>query len=105
MSGHLTVHFAPDQEFVLNAASPLPGADTARQWLDEQFLEFDCEPLRASGKVLVADKLLAIAEAAGAQAFGAAGDAAWAARFAAAACAATGRAVVRLDVPSAQASF
>jgi hypothetical protein len=47
MTGSLTVRFSPDQEFVVAAAEPLPAADAARQWLDEQFLEFDCEPLLA----------------------------------------------------------
>ena len=74
MTGSLTVRFSPDQEFVVAAAEPLPAADAARQWLDEQFLEFDCEPLRASGKVLTADKLLAVADAAGARAFGPEGE-------------------------------
>ena len=105
MTGRLTVRFFPDQEFVVSAAEPLPDADAARQWLDEQFLEFDCEPLRASGKVLTADKLLAVADAAGARAFGPEGDPAWAVRLAAVACAATGRPVVRLDLVEGWASF
>jgi len=104
MTGNLSIRFSPDQEALVVAGPALPG-DVARQWLDAQFLEFDCEPLRASGKVLVADKLLAVAEAAGPEAFGAQGDAAWAARFAAAACAVTGRAWVKLDLPASRATF
>ena len=69
--------------------------DQARAWLDEQFVAFDCEPLRASGKVLVADKLLAIAEAAGRPQFA---DAAWAQRYAEAAAAATARPLIRVNV-------
>ena len=95
MHHEMTVSFGPDREFRLSVESTM-GADDARRWLDEQFLDFDCEPLRASGKVLVADKLLAIAEAAGAEAF-AAGDA-WTRRFAEAAGAATARATVHIDV-------
>ncbi|MFM2349001.1 MAG: hypothetical protein RL654_3754 [Pseudomonadota bacterium] len=105
MTGRLTVRFAPDREFVIIAAEPLPAAEAARQWLDEQFLEFDCEPLRASGKVLSADKLLAVADAAGAQAFGPEGDPVWAARLAGAACAVTSRLAVRLDIVEGRASF
>lgn len=39
--------------------------DDARDWLDDYFVELDAEPLRASGKVLLADKVLAVAAAAG----------------------------------------
>ena len=95
MHHEMTVSFGPDREFRLAVESTM-GADDARRWLDEQFLDFDCEPLRASGKVLVADKLLAIAEAAGAEAFGA-GDA-WTRRFAEAVGAATARVTVHIDV-------
>lgn len=102
MHHEMTVSFGPDQEFRI-AADASMGADDARRWLDEQFLDFDCEPLRASGKVLVADKLLAIAEAAGPEAF-AAGDA-WARRFAEAAGAATARATIRMDVPGRSLDF
>jgi hypothetical protein len=47
-----------------------PGAsawapDVARRWLDDQFIALECEPLRASGKVLSADKVLAVAGALG----------------------------------------
>ena len=35
------------------------------EWLDEQFTALECEPLRASGKVLLADKVLVVAQAAG----------------------------------------
>ncbi|MDZ7857855.1 MAG: hypothetical protein U5O44_16910 [Sphaerotilus sp.] len=98
----MTVSFGPDQEFRI-AADASMSADDARRWLDEQFLDFDCEPLRASGKVLVADKLLAIAEAAGPEAF-AAGDA-WTMRFAEAAGAATARAKIRMDVPGRTLDF
>ena len=30
--------------------------EDARRWLDDEFTRLDCEPLRASGKVLLADK-------------------------------------------------
>lgn len=43
---------------------PPMGMDEARRWLDDQFTTLDCEPLRASGKVLLADKVLVVAEAA-----------------------------------------
>ena len=94
MTGEVIVRFGDEQDFRF-AVAPQADGQNARAWLDEQFLVFDCEPTRASGKVLVADKLLAIAEAAGPAEFG---DAAWAQRFAAAALAATGRSLVSIDV-------
>lgn len=102
MHHEMTVSFGPGQEFRI-ASDVSMGADDARRWLDEQFLDFDCEPLRASGKVLLADKLLAIAEAAGPEAF-AAGDA-WTRRFAEAAGAATARATVHIDVAKRTLDF
>jgi len=70
MRSEVIVRFAIDQDFPI----PLGVADTmasevARRWLDEQFVANDCEPLRASGKVLTADKLLAIAASVGPQRF------------------------------------
>ena len=62
-----------------------------------------CEPLRASGKVLTGDKLVAIAEAAGAKRF--AEDAEFRQGFAQAAVAATGKSVVRVDLEAGRVSF
>ncbi len=76
--------------------------DLARIWLDGQFVELGCEPLRATGKVLLADKLIAIARAAGATLLD---DPQWSAGFARAAGAALARPVVRLDVPSMTVSY
>ena len=73
----------------------LPAADQARRWLDDEFVRLDCAPLRASGKVLTADKLLALATAMGAAGFE---DAAWRTAFARAACAAMGKPAVRVDL-------
>ena len=92
------VEFVPQhpQEIVLHAgAAPLP-ADEARRWLDTQFLAFDCEPLRPTGKVLTADKVLALATAAGARHFAQQPD--WAQAFARATLGALGRQVVTVDV-------
>ena len=84
------------QEIDLHAhEAPLP-ADAARRWLDDQFLAHDCEPLRPTGKVLTADKVLALAGAAGARQFER--DAAWAQDFARATLGALGRPVVTVDV-------
>jgi len=76
-------------------AAKLPEPDVARRWLDDEFVRMDCSPLRASGKVLTADKLLALASAAGVTGFD---DLAWRAAFAQAACAAMGKPAVRVDL-------
>ena len=60
----VSVRFAPGTEFSLSPKLRL-GSDEARRWLDEQFVALGAEPMRASGKVLVADKVLAVASAAG----------------------------------------
>ena len=49
----------------LNKVQPM-SQDVARAWLDQQFIELDCDPLRPTGKVLTADKVVVVAEAAGA---------------------------------------
>ena len=78
-------------------------SDEARRWLDEQFVANECEPLRASGKVLTADKLLAIANAIGQRGFEQ--DEPLRLAFARAAFAALSRSVVRIDVDARSVSF
>ena len=98
MHSEVIVTLAPGQEFRL---SPEPGAspdhEAARRWLDAQFVQLECEPLRSSGKVLFADKVLVIAQAAGERLLG---DAAWSAQFAAACVGALACPIVRIDVPA-----
>ena len=91
------------QEFKisLEGVAPMP-ADEARRWLDEQFVALECEPLRASGKLLSADRVLCIAQAAGPQRLA---DAAWAQSFARAAVAALGQIAVRVDVPALAVTY
>jgi hypothetical protein len=104
MHHELIVSFGKQPEHELRvSADTTMAADEARRWLDDQFIAFDCEPLRASGKVLVADKLLAVAAAAGQATF--AGQPDWARAFAAAAGAATGRPTVKLDLVTTAISF
>ena len=103
MHNEVSVRLAGDQEFRfdLQGADPMEH-EAARRWLDEQFTTLDCEPLRASGKVLLADKVLTVAQAAGTRLLA---DPAWSRDFARAACAALARPVVRVDVPSMAVSF
>jgi hypothetical protein len=77
-------------------------AEAARRWLDEQFTQMGCEPLRPTGKLLTADKVVVVAEAAGPAKFA---DAPWAQDFAQAATTALGRPVVNIDVTALSISY
>ena len=39
--------------------------DSARRWLDQQFVDMGCEPTNPTGKTLVVDKILGVAKAMG----------------------------------------
>ena len=99
------VQFEADQpqEFALHVDEIQPAADEARRWLDEQFVANDCEPLRPSGKVLTAEKVLSLADGVGPERF--AQDAAFRDAFARAVVAALGQAVVRVDVEARAVTF
>ena len=60
----VTVDRNQEFRFDLEGHEPMP-SDVARRWLDDEFMRLECEPLRASGKVLLADKVLTVARAAG----------------------------------------
>lgn len=97
MKSSLTLVFGDREiEIALPASEPAWTREAARTWLDEQFLANECEPLRASGKVLTADKLYAIADAVGEHGFVA--DPAYQQAFAQAALAALQRPNARIDV-------
>jgi len=97
MRSEITVKLAGGSElrFDLDEVQPMPH-DVARGWLDDQFTRLGCEPLRATGKVLTADKVLCVARAGGTAMFS---DGKWAAEFSRAASAALAKPVVRVDVP------
>lgn len=84
--------------FDLEEVQPMPH-DQARAWLDEQFTAMQCEPIRLTGKVLTADKVLCVAQAAGEERFRDTAHQAWASAFARAASAALAKPVVTVDVP------
>ncbi len=98
MRSEVVVRFSERDEFEipLHDAQPMAMAD-ARAWLDEQFERNGCTLQRASGKVLTADKLLAIAAAVGPAGFA---DPAFALAYARAAVGALDRPVVTVDVPA-----
>jgi hypothetical protein len=104
MNTHLRLAFGPRELIITlpEGEAAWPASD-ARQWLDEQFTANDCEPLRAMGKVLTADKVVAIAMAIGLVGFEQ--DDALRLNFARAACAALGRNDVRVDVDAGKVAF
>jgi hypothetical protein len=83
-------------QFNVDESAPMPN-DLARAWLDAQFTALECEPLRASGKVLTADKVLVVTQAAGETLFA---DEKWAAEYVRAVNAALGKPMIRVDVPA-----
>lgn len=91
----------PAVQIELHENEPMPN-EAARRWLDEQFTQMGCEPLRPTGKLLTADKVVVVAEAAGPARFA---DAQWAREFARAATAALGRPLVNIDVTALSISY
>jgi hypothetical protein len=85
----------------LNEVQPMPH-DVARWWLDDQFTQMGCEPLRPTGKLLTADKVVVIAQAAGLAKFA---EAKFSQEFARAASAALGKPVVHVDVATLSISY
>ncbi|GAA4005759.1 hypothetical protein GCM10022279_32300 [Comamonas faecalis] len=103
MRSEVFVNLAPGEEYHIDLRGSEPmAADHARRWLDDEFVRLDCEPLRATGKVLLADKVLVVAQAAGARLFK---DDAWAQQFARAAVGALSQPLVRVDVAAMAVSF
>jgi hypothetical protein len=91
----------PPVRIDLHEVQPMPH-DEARKWLDEQFTQMGCEPLRPTGKLLTADKVVVIAQAAGPAKFA---EAPWAQAFARAASAALAKPLVQIDVESLSISY
>lgn len=102
MRCEVSVLLADGQAFRGDVDGTTMSHEQARAWLDAEFVRLDGEPLRASGKVLLADKLIAIARAAGPQLLG---DAAWFVSFAHAAGAALARPAVRIDLGALTVSY
>ena len=103
MRSEVSVTFkdSPPVRLDLEEVQPMPH-DVARWWLDDQFTRMDCEPLRPTGKLLMADKVVVVAQAAGPDRFA---EPKWAQEFARAASAALGKPVVHVDVPSLSITY
>jgi hypothetical protein len=103
MRSEVTVTFKDKDPVQIELSREEPmAADVARGWFDRQFTEFACEPLRATGKVLTADKVVVVAEAAGPGKFA---EEKWAREFGRATRAALGKDVVHIDVPTLSISY
>ena len=87
--------------FDLDHADPMSNVE-ARDWLDAQFTQLGSEPLRPTGKLLLADKVLVVARDAGARLLD---DAEWGQNFARAASAALAKPVVRIDLGAMTVSY
>lgn len=87
--------------FELDHQPPMDAGD-ARQWLDQEFIRLGAEPLRPTGKLLMADKVLVVAREAGARLLS---DPEWGTQFARAAAAALGKPVVQVDLAGMAISF
>jgi len=97
MRNQITVLLDKGVQFQFNVGNTPMAHDVARNWLDAQFTALDCEPLRASGKVLTADKVLRVTQAAGAALLA---DEKWAADYVRAVHAALAKPMIRVDVPA-----
>lgn len=82
--------------------SPDSGAQ-ARQWLDDTWHALGCEPLRPSGKVLLLDKILGVADAYGHEAL--LGDETLAARYAEQVALALDKPRVTIDLPGLMVGY
>ncbi len=101
MRQDVLISFADRDDIALHTDDPM-SIDEARIWLDSEFARLGCEATRPSGKVLFADKVLAIAQAAGEGGFA---DAPWAQNYLRATAGALRRPLVRVDVPNTTVGF
>jgi hypothetical protein len=95
------ISYEGSDDIALHTHDPMT-PDAARSWLDSEFARLGCEATRPSGKVLFVDKVLAVAQAAGAAGFA---DASWASAYARATAGALGKTLIRVDVPNTSVGF
>jgi hypothetical protein len=101
MRHELYIRLGGSEDVAMHTHAPM-AQDEARAWLDGEFNRLGCEPIRPSGKVLSADKVLAVAQAAGPEGFA---DAAWADAYLRATTGALGRTLIRVDVPNQSVGY
>ena len=98
MNALVSIRFSSDVtiEFTIPFAADATDQARAREWLDRTYTEFGCEPMRPTGKVLLLDKILGIADAAGEKKFER--DSEWGKLYAQAVSSALDRIGVQVDV-------
>ena len=98
MNAQVSIRFSPDVtiEISIPFASDATAQARARDWLGRTYDEFGCESTRPTGKVLLLDKILAIADAAGEKHFQQ--DSGWGKLYAQAVSSALDRTGVLVDV-------
>ncbi|MFO7640472.1 MAG: hypothetical protein R6X17_04160 [Candidatus Competibacteraceae bacterium] len=99
MSYTVTVSFGPDRDYeIMLHDGDLQGTDKdqARTWLAREFEDLECAPPNPSGKILVLDMILGVAEYGGENRFIKGGE--WAKSFAIAVAVALERPAVKIDV-------
>ncbi|MBV8246829.1 MAG: hypothetical protein JO200_00120 [Comamonas sp.] len=105
MRSEVIVVLDADREYRVDTQSlSSVSSDEGRRWLDQQFVALDCEPLRATGKVLLADKLVVVAREARSrpELFGSQD---WLNSYAVAAQAVLSKPLIRVDVPAMSISY
>jgi hypothetical protein len=98
MNAQVSIRFGPDLTIELSVpfTSDATAQERAREWLDRTYEQFGCEPTRPTGKVLLLDKILCIADAAGEKHFQQNSE--WGKSYAQAVSSALDRTGVQVDV-------
>lgn len=99
MAYQITVAFGGGKEFELNVLeTDLIGMTRGRAdlWLDEEWVDLDCQPFNPVGKILALDKILGVAKYAGERRFER--NAEWARQYARCVALLLDRPAIRVDV-------
>ena len=98
MNAQVSIRFGPDLtiEFNVPFASDATAQIRAREWLERTYDQFGCVPVRPTGKVLLLDRILGIADAAGEKHFQR--DSEWGNLYAQAVSSALDRIAVQVNV-------
>ncbi len=67
MNAQVSIRFGPNLTIEIDVpfTSDATAQARAREWLERTYDQFGCEPTRPTGKVLLLDRILGIADAAG----------------------------------------
>lgn len=99
MDYHIIVSFAKDRAYEFKSTGGAVSFSTqeeARKWLEKEFNDLKCEVTSPTGKILIIDKLIAVAQKAGEDRFAQRTE--WAVQYARNVALTLGRDLVRVDV-------